>query len=196
MLAYSLIAAQGSTAITEIVVNYPEGWRDSVEALVRDYAIAKPVKLVEAGRSRHESVALMIEHCSNDFVVLHESARPMVTAEELDRIVESTFRNVSFMHSIPFTVAPVDPVTGLVSGSLDRDLLRNVQLPQRFAKDDLVAAHAIAAEKGQVFTEDATLCAVTGFDVHFIDGVDHNFKVTTPVDVQLAAFLLGAQGKE
>lgn len=196
MLAYSLVAAQECEAIMEIALNYPAGWRDSVEALVRDYAISKPVKMVEAGNSRHESVALMIEHCSNDFVVLHESARPMVTAEELDRIVKSNFRNVSYMHSIPFTVAPVDPVTGLVTGSLDRGLLRNVQLPQRFAKADLIAAHAVAAEKGQVFTEDATLCAVVGFDVHFIDGLDHNFKVTTPVDVQLAAFLLSTRGRE
>lgn len=196
MLAYSLIAAQGCAAINEVVLNYPPGWRDSIETLVRDYAITKPVKMVEAGGTRHESVALMIPHCTNEFVVLHESARPMVTAGEFGALVGSGYRNVSYMHEIPFTVAPVDPSTGLVTGFLDRALLRNVQLPQRFAVADLLAAHAFAAEKELVFTEDATLCAVAGFDVHFIDGTDQNFKVTSTTDVQLAGFLLSGRGEE
>src|SRR5699024_11403417 len=87
-------------------------------------------------------------------------------------------------------LAPVDPVTHAVTGSLERDKLRNVQLPQKFAKADLSAAHEKAKQDGKVFTEDATLVADAGHPVYFIDGSDVNFKVTTPTDLRMAGFLL------
>jgi 2-C-methyl-D-erythritol 4-phosphate cytidylyltransferase len=46
------------------------------------------------------------------------------------------------------------------------------------------------------FTEDATLCAIAGYDVRFLEGKDSNFKVTTPIDVQLAGFLLGGEAND
>jgi 2-C-methyl-D-erythritol 4-phosphate cytidylyltransferase len=191
ILVYSLVAADGVDSISQIVLNYPPGWRSDVEKIVTDYAIKTPITYVEAGPTRHESVGRMLPLLENDHVIIHESARPLVSAADFQRIIRHDHPDVSYMLQIPFTVAPVDPVHGRVIGSLDRDTLRNVQLPQKFAKSTLVAAHKYAAEKGVVFTEDATLCAVAGFDVRFIEGSDRNFKVTTRVDVRLAGYLLG-----
>jgi len=135
----------------------------------------------------------MLPLVENEHVIIHETARPLVSAVDFQRIIAYEHPDVSYMLQIPFTVAPVDPTTHRVTGSLDRDTLRNVQLPQKFATSTLVAAHRYAAERGIVFTEDATLCAVAGFDVRFIEGSDRNFKVTTRVDVQLAGYLLGGE---
>jgi 2-C-methyl-D-erythritol 4-phosphate cytidylyltransferase len=196
ILVYSLVAADAVDTISQIVLNYPEGWREDVEKIVTDYAIKTPIAYVEAGRTRHESVGRMLPLCENDHVIIHESARPLVTAADFHRIIAHEHPDVSYMLDIPFTVAPVDPAMKKVTGYLERDTLRNVQLPQKFSKRTLVAAHAYAAEKGVVFTEDATLCAVAGFDVRFLDGSDRNFKVTTRVDVQLAGYLLGNEGND
>lgn len=193
ILVYSLVAADAVDAIDEIVLNYPDGWRDDTEKLVIDYAIKKPVTYVPAGRTRHESVRTMLPYCKNDHVVVHETARPLISAEGFRRIVAYPHDNVSFMLPIPFTVAPVDPDTAKVTGSLERNRLRNVQLPQKFRKADLEAGHDYAEREGVVFTEDATLVTVAGIDVYFLDGDDRNFKVTTPTDVKLAGFLLGGE---
>lgn len=194
ILVYSLVAADATAEIDQIVLNYPAGWKESVEELVADYAIKTPVVYVQAGSSRHESVAAGVEACTNDHVIIHEAARPLVTATDFSTLIASDGVNVSLMLEIPFTVAPVDPETKRVTGSLDRDRLRNVQLPQKFSRADLTAAHVYAKREGVVFTEDATLLAVAGFDVSFITGSDRNLKVTTPTDVRLASFLL--QGEE
>lgn len=191
ILVYSLVVADAVEEITQIVLNYPDGWQEDVEKTVIDYAIRTPITYVPAGGSRHESVALMLPHCVNEHVIVHETARPLVTAADFRRLIGFEHDDVSFMLAIPFTVAPVDPGSRRVTGSLDRDLLRNVQLPQKFRRATLVAAHEYAVGEGVSFTEDATLCAVAGFDVRFIDGSDANFKVTTKTDVQLAAYLLG-----
>ncbi|MGH3728096.1 MAG: IspD/TarI family cytidylyltransferase [Micromonosporaceae bacterium] len=193
IIVYSLVAADAVDDIDEIVLNYPEGWREDTEKLVINYAIKKPVTYVPAGSSRHDSVRTMLPHCKNDNVVVHETARPLTTADGFRRLLADPHDNVSFMLPLPFTVAPVEPETGKVTGSLERNKLRNVQLPQKFRKADLEAGHDYAEREGVVFTEDATLVAVAGFDVYFLDGADRNFKVTTPTDVRLAGFLLGGE---
>ncbi len=189
ILIYSLIAVDRIGQIGQIVMNYPEGWRPAVEKLLADYAIKTPVTLVEAGDSRHASVAAMIPHCVHESVLIHEAARPLVTSEDFTRLIDHPEDNVSLMLEIPFTVAPVDPETKLVTGSLERERLRNVQLPQKFRTSDLADAHTRAAADGIVFTEDATLVAASGYRVAFIPGRDENFKVTTPTDIRLATFL-------
>lgn len=189
ILVYSLVAADAIGEITQIVLNYPEGWRDEIEKIVSDYAVRTPITYVPAGRTRHESVGLMLAHCRSDRVLIHESARPLVTAEDFAKLVAFEHDDVSYVLPIPFTVAPVDPDTDTITGSLDRSRLRNVQLPQKFRKATLVAAHAYAAQRGLTFTEDATLCAQAGFDVRYLEGTDLNFKVTTETDVRMAGFL-------
>jgi 2-C-methyl-D-erythritol 4-phosphate cytidylyltransferase len=192
ILVYSLVAADGVEGITQIVLNYPAGWFDDVEKIVLDYAIRTPITYVPAGATRHESVALMLPHCRNDRVIIHESARPLVHTGDFEALVAHPHDDVSYMLPIPFTVAPVDPETQRVTGSLDRSRLRNVQLPQKFLKSTLKAAHEYATAERLSFTEDATLCAQAGFDIRFIEGSDSNIKVTTKTDVQFAGYLLGA----
>ena len=190
ILVYSIVAADAVDSITEIVLNYPEDWRDTVEQIVNDYAIKTPIVYVPAGVTRHESVALMVKHCSNENVIIHESARPLVRSEDFERLAGAPHDNVSFMLPLSFTVAPVDPDEQRVTGYQERHKLRNVQLPQTFNQNSLHAGHEYAQREGTVFTEDATLVAVSGGDVRYLDGSERNFKVTTRTDVRLAGFLL------
>jgi 2-C-methyl-D-erythritol 4-phosphate cytidylyltransferase len=190
ILVYSLITASRVKDITQIVLNYPPEWRKGIEDILEAYAITTPVTLVEAGDSRHASVAAMLPHVTNDHVIIHEAARPLVQKSDFERLIADQHRNVSLMTEISFTVAPVDPDTHEVTGSLERDRLRNVQLPQKFSKSDLSAAHERAHNENVVYTEDATLVATSGYPVYFIEGSDVNFKVTTSTDLRMAGFLL------
>ena len=190
ILVYALVQADRVEQISQIVLNYPAGWKDAVEEVLVDYAIATPVTLVEAGDTRHASVAAMLPHCTEDGVIIHEAARPLVSRKNFEDLIEDSHRNVSLMTRIAFTVAPVDPETRKVTGSLERDRLRNVQLPQKFSRADLTSAHEKAKQDGKVYTEDATLVADYGSPVHYIEGSDINLKVTTPTDLRMAGFLL------
>ncbi len=132
ILVYALVTADRVEQISQIVLNYPPegGWREQIEEVLEAYAISTPVVLVEAGDSRHSSVQKMIEHCTNDDVIIHETARPLVRTSDFQRLIDSEHANVSLMSEISFTVAPVDPPeTSRVTGSLERSRLRNVQLP-------------------------------------------------------------------
>ena len=189
ILAYNLLAMQKVDAIEKIIINYPDGQLNKVREIVTGYAITKPVEYVEAGDTRHASVALMLEHVTTSRVIINEAARPFVSPADFQLLIDCPAKNVSLTLPIPFTVAPVDPATGKITGSLERDKLRNIQLPQKFETAELRAAHEHAKKNSIVFTEDATLVAVAGFDVEFINGPETNFKITTPFDLKLANYM-------
>lgn len=194
IVVYSLKAADEVAEITEIVLNFPPGHREKLEDLVRDYAISTPVKYADAGQTRQESVSLLLDEVTNESVLLHESARPMVSANDFRALISSAHANVGYMREISFTVAPVDPDSSRVTGSLERSRLRNVQLPQKFNLADLRKGHEFATASGTHYTEDATMCADAGIDVFFVEGSEDNLKVTTPGDVNLATMLLRHEG--
>src|SRR5690625_4549005 len=83
ILVYALISADRVEKISQIVVNYPPNWREKIEEVLEAYAISTPVTLVEADDSRHSSVTALIPHCTNDDVIIHESARPLVRRSDL-----------------------------------------------------------------------------------------------------------------
>ena len=58
------------------------------------------------------------------------------------------------------------------------------------------AARHGALERGEEWTEDATLVAHAGHPVHVLPGTDRNLKVTTPTDVRLAEFLLREEERD
>jgi 2-C-methyl-D-erythritol 4-phosphate cytidylyltransferase len=77
-----------------------------------------------------------------------------------------------------------------VEGLLDRDELVNVQLPQKFNRMKLLAAHEAARAAGTSFTEDASLfVAHAGERVRILPGSERNVKITVPADIVMAEAL-------
>ena len=82
---------------------------------------------------------------------------------------------------IPFTVLKGHDY---VEDLLERDELVNVQLPQKFDRAKLVAAHEAARRDGTSFTEDASLFhRYAGERVRILPGSERNIKITVPTDV-------------
>lgn len=190
MLLYSLLAIKNIENISEIIINYPENGLIKLEEIVLASGLKDKVNYVRAGATRQESVLLMLDEATEDNVIIHEAARPIVDEKLFHKLIEAEHDNVSFMCPIPFTVAPVNVDNGLVTGSLDRNLLRNVQLPQKFLKSSLIDAHRWAKENQLPFTEDGCLLAEFKEKVYFIDGASENMKVTDPLDIYIAETFL------
>jgi 2-C-methyl-D-erythritol 4-phosphate cytidylyltransferase len=190
MILHTFLAIKGIEEITELVINYPPDGRAELERVLHLSGLKKNIKLTEAGSTRQDSVRLMLRMVSNHDVIIHEAARPMVNEATFKRLIEYPRANAGYMLEVPFTVAPVDPVTRQVVGSLDRSTLRNVQLPQKFKTSELRQAHERAEREGSQFTEDACLVVGAGFAVFFLDGEPGNIKITTREDLVSADLLL------
>ena len=194
LFIYSLRIACNIDEIDEIVVNYPEGWLDKLQDLITKYAIQKSIKFVPAGETRQESVRRMLDVCTGETVILHEAARPLVTEEEFIKLIQHPVENITYALPVPFTVLETDEEKKYINKTLNRDLLVNIQLPQKFVAAHLKEAHIAAYKNGKNYTEDASLVFDNGNSVQAIQGSERNIKVTTPLDIHIAEFLLDESG--
>jgi 2-C-methyl-D-erythritol 4-phosphate cytidylyltransferase len=187
---YSLRVFDQIEEILEVVVNYPEGWKDTIESLIEKYPIKKKIIYCEAGQTRQESVRKMLDYVKSTFVILHESARPLVNEEDIRRLIDDNNENVSMTLPIPFTVLKKDVDSDLISGNLVRDELVNILLPQKFLAKTLRECHIKAYEDNKIYTEDAAVVYDCGHTVKCITGREECFKVTTSQDVLFAEKIL------
>ncbi|UYO00438.1 MAG: 2-C-methyl-D-erythritol 4-phosphate cytidylyltransferase [Devosia sp.] len=189
ILVYSLREIDKLERINNIILNYPGEWLDEYQSIITNYAIKKNVIFVPAGDSRQSSVSLMLDKVTTNNILIHEAARPFVTARNYEEIIESTHQNVTFGLAIPFSVAKIDHATQRISSNVDRSTLLNIQLPQKFNFEDLKRAHEFATQQGRDHTEDTSMLVDIGLDVHTLQGSSRNIKVTTPEDLAVANIL-------
>lgn len=189
MIAYSLRIANEHPAIGEIVTNAPEGFEERTQVLCDKYAPDKPAKILPCGMTRQESVRILCKEARSRSIILHEAARPMLTADMIDELIAADAKNAGLYVAVSYSMCSLDG--GFVSQNVPRENIFNIQLPQKFDRDTLLRAHDAAVEQSREFTEDSVLLKeMTGEAVRAVAGHPLNIKVTTPEDFGLATKLL------
>jgi 2-C-methyl-D-erythritol 4-phosphate cytidylyltransferase len=185
MVAWSLAALAGAATVDRVLVTVPEGYADH-PAL----ADAEPVP---GGASRSESVAHAVERVEGELVVIHDAARPLAPAALFDEVVEELAADdeaAGVVAATPVTDTTKELFRGReVLRTLDRSSLWAAQTPQAFRVEALRAALRSTALLAQA-TDDAMLVERGGGRVLVHEAPQENFKVTTPLDLRLAGFLL------
>ena len=164
-----------SAACSRVVVAVPAGHED-------------PPDRVTAGPTRSESVRNALSAAPEaTVVVIHDAARPLVTAGLVRECLESLDGVDGVIAAAPVSdtvhVASSDRV---IHDTPDRSTLWAAQTPQVFQ----AAVLRRALERGDSATDEASLVAAMGGTVRLIEGPSDNIKVTTPTDLRLAEALL------
>lgn len=145
--------------------------------------------IIEGGDQRQDSSFKGVLQATNDYVIIHEAARPFVTPIEFQLLLDTASESITYGAPIPFTVLQG---TDQVEGILDRNQLINVQLPQKFNKQILLDAMSTAQEEQRYFTEEASLLKYYRQDIpiSILKGKQENIKITYPMDLILANELI------
>ena len=186
LIVHVLEKARLIPAIERIVVTCPESHLDETRKLIANHGFDAPrFGCILGGDSRQESVYRGLEALDDsDTVIVHEAVRPLVTADEFRELIAAEDQNAMFGIPIPFTVLKGHEY---VEDLLERDELVNVQLPQKFDRAKLMAAHEAARSDGATFTEDASLFhRYAGERVRILPGSERNIKITVPTDIVTA----------
>lgn len=168
--------------IIEVIIVCTEDYISAIQMMLVQYNITIPVRFVQAGDTRQESVKSGLDCVTTENVILHEAARPFVSEKDFIRLMKEPCENAMYGITIPFTVIKGHEA---VEGILDRSELVNVQLPQKFRTEVLKAAHNRAAQEKRLFTEDAGLvyCYYPDVKIKICEGMDYNIKLTTSMDL-------------
>jgi 2-C-methyl-D-erythritol 4-phosphate cytidylyltransferase len=142
--------------------------------------------------------ALAEQAAPDDWVMVHDAARPCVQPQDIERLMEVVMCSGTGGLLAEPIVDTVKQATehALVVRTLDRATLWRAQTPQMFRLGELRQALRQARERALVVTDEASAMELAGFAVQLIAGSPANLKVTVPADLPLAAWYLQAQAGE
>lgn len=183
----------------EVVVVAPSDRVDEARELIDRHGASSderfrdvPVVVVAGGSRRQDSVLRGLDALSDgvDVVLVHDAARPFATPDLAARVAEAAERNGAAVPAVtpPDTVKQVDGER--VEATLDRRETALAQTPQGFRLDVLRGAYD--ALGGRDVTDDAQAVELSGVAVTAVPGEPGNFKVTTALDLDVAAARAGA----
>lgn len=189
MLEWSLDALRSVPAVERIVVALPEG----AQAPAGTVGVAGGA---ERSHSVRAALAAAGDGPDDEAIVVHDAARPLLTPEivqaSLDALDQTGADAVVAAAPVIDTIKRVHAdLPGLrVETTLARSALWAVQTPQVFRRNALERALALPDEVLAAATDDAGIVEQTGGRVHLVESPRENLKVTTPLDLRLAALLL------
>ena len=186
------VRAMIDAGVDHIIVVIMPAMEETARRILADYP---DVQLVHGAGERVDSVWLGIQAIptTDDAVVLiHDSARALTPPDMIRRVAQAVTGDVR-------AVIPVLPVADTIKRVTDtvvvdtpaRADLRIVQTPQAFRLGTLREANQMYfRDPSFVVTDDASLVEHLNIPVHCVPGDPLAMKITTPIDLTLAAALL------
>lgn len=206
LLYYALKAFEESD-VESVVLVTAEGEEDYCrKELVERYGFTKVIAVTAGGAERYASVwnglkclkdrdtMAQGESGETDIVLIHDGARPLVTAELINRLIAETEQYGACVAGMPVkdTIQMTDE-RGTITLTPKRDSLWTAQTPQAFEFSLAYDAYEQLMDESEInVTDDAMVVGMYNeIPIQMVRGSYTNIKVTTPEDLVLAeAFLL------
>ena len=196
VLHRSILAFVDACPDVKVVTVLPREHVSLWEDLCTKYPLDVPQRIVEGGITRFHSVKNALAKVPDGVVVaVHDGVRPLVSGA----LIKEMFSQMRSCRAL----IPVLPVTDTLKSLMrnsdgrivatgdpdpDRSRVFGAQTPQMFLSEELRAAYELPYDLS--YTDDASVAARYGIPLSYIDGERNNIKLTTPDDMELAAFFI------
>jgi 2-C-methyl-D-erythritol 4-phosphate cytidylyltransferase/2-C-methyl-D-erythritol 2,4-cyclodiphosphate synthase len=196
LLTHSVSAFANHEAVGPVRVVISADDEQTYRAAVSGLELLEPVI---GGAERQESVRLGLESLEGlapDRVLIHDAARPFVSAGVIDRVLAALEQGPGAVAAVALadTLKRQTAASRTIAATVDRAGLWRAQTPQGFAYAEILAAHRAAAQSaGPDFTDDAAVAEAAGLTVELVAGDEDNFKITTTDDMERARRLFDSR---
>ena len=204
VIIYTLEAFQNHPQIDAIEVVCLEGWHDVLWAYSRQFGIDKLENIVNGGETGQDSIRNglwdIAERYKNDddIVLIHDSIRPMVSADVISDNIRVCRKYGNATTVIPCTSVMLSTNDSIVSeAQIPRDNLKITQTPQAFFLNELLEVHKKAITMDLL--PSIASCALyieMGKKIYLSKGSEKNIKITTSEDIEIFQSLLDAKRPE
>jgi 2-C-methyl-D-erythritol 4-phosphate cytidylyltransferase/2-C-methyl-D-erythritol 2,4-cyclodiphosphate synthase len=195
ILQHSFTVVDNHEQIDEIVIALPPDLAWSPPPYL--VSSKKPVRIVDGGDRRQDSVAKAFAQVSKSatVIVIHDAARPFATADLFSRVIEAAARGGAAIAAVPASdtvkEATAAPGIRVVARTMPRESMYLAQTPQAFSREVLEEAISLGHEALTTATDEASLAEQAGHPVALVDGESTNIKITTEHDLTVSRALLG-----
>lgn len=192
LIVHTVRAFQEAAVIRQIVIVTRPDLIVPISDLCRKAGFDKVILVVAGGQTRQESVMLGLGCLPKDtkLAAIQDGARPLVTAQLVDRVVRAANTYGAAAPGVPVKDTIKEAKGGVVQSTPDRRLLFAAQTPQVFDLDLIRGALSRAQQDEAEVTDDCSAVERLGMSVRLVPGEEDNFKVTTRQDLLLARALM------
>jgi len=199
LIFYALENFEKSKVIDKIILVVKEEEKKVFQLIVEKYKLKKIEAIISGGKERQDSgyngVIFVKENFKklekDSILIFHNGANPFVAQNEIKEVILNTkkFGASVVAHKTKDTIRQVDK-NGNSIGVIDRSNLWNMQTPQAIKFPLAVKAFLKAKMDNFLGTDDVSLVERLGKKVKVIEASQNNFKITTPLDLELARIIL------
>lgn len=160
------------------------------------YAKDPRVHRVSGGAERADSVLNALSWLetvarADDWVLVHDAARPCLRKEEIDLLIDQSGQAVGAVLGMPVRdTMKRTGEAGLITGTVPREQLWHAFTPQMFSLGILRQTLSDVLAAGIRITDEASAMEWAGHQPLMVEGYPDNIKITRPGDLQLAEFYL------
>jgi len=193
IIVHTLRQFELSRQIDQVVVVLPASEVGDFQSIADKFGLSKIARVVAGGETRAQSVRNGLAAIDQaEVLAVHDAVRPLVTPEEIDRVVAAAAES-----GAAILVAPVSETIKEIAGSrvtrtVARAQLRRALTPQAFQFDILKRAYHDLEElesAGLDVTDDSFLVERLGVAVTIVEGSARNIKITNREDLVMAEAL-------
>lgn len=151
---------------------------------------AQNVKYIYGGKTRQESVYNGLKKATGDYVLIHDAARMFIDTEVLEDIETAGEEKYPVLTWLPVKDT-IKVRTGDELSTLDRSSLIAASTPQCAPLSLFKEVYERAHTEGFTATDDISLIEKyhPELKIRLVHGRDTSFKVTTPMDYELAKMI-------
>ena len=194
LINYSMDAVSNCDTIEYFCIVAASLWRDKIEGSISKAGKSKFIGFANPGENRQCSIVsglhLIKDYCdknglSADAVVIHDAARPNVSAYMLEDYIKALAGHDGVMPVLPMKDTVYLSEDGKnVSELLERKKVFAGQAPEVFKFDKYLKANEVLfPEKIKTINGSTEPAILAGMDVVMVEGSEKNYKITTTDDL-------------
>lgn len=174
-----------ATCVTRTLVGVPYDYLERARDELRGLA-----EVFSGGASRQETVFTLLNHSTEQIVVIHDVVRPFASQPLIGAVIDAGKQYGAAVPCIEVHVPVATIEDGLITGSIPRARLWLTQSPQAYHRDILGQAYTRARGSGFEAQTTWELVVHAGIPVRAVAGEERNIKITTLFDWEMATKML------
>jgi 2-C-methyl-D-erythritol 4-phosphate cytidylyltransferase len=170
------------------VIVLPTEFIQEGQNLIATSEFTQQVQFAAGGDTRFQSVKNGLAHVDADAIVfVHDAVRCLLTPALIQNCYQQAVEKGSAIPAVRSTDT-IRIVEGAKHHLVDRENVMMIQTPQTFNAAILIKAFEQAYQPA--FTDEANVLEASGTEVYLIEGEYENIKITRPLDLAIATYIL------
>lgn len=196
ILVHTLLVFEHDVNCTGIWIAVKDEEREYIQSLLTKYHITKVKGMPTGGEERQHSVHSCIKQMKNvEIVLVHDAARPFITEPIIKQLAETAYFQGAAIAGVRAKDTTKIVRDGIITETLNRDVLWNIQTPQAFRFNLLAEAEDVAEKVGFLGTDEAMLVERLGHQIFVVESSYENVKMTTTEDLLFGEAILASRAK-